>query len=240
MRSKKLNQTLAALASEEMSAESRSNPKSIQSLEAELLSRHRRLYPRKAGWKMLINPRWRTGRLVLAGVALLILGIGACTIPTEYEAEVGKALAIHVPQGASQLPEPSEMLAFLEGANLADEISVSISEQTTGEADIKLMLWNERVSEDELVQILRERYPVLQKALFEVHEMAGTVQGSLADKIGHDVFHIEVSGEDSEEIRHQVLEYLAAQGFNGDAMVEIYEEGDETLIDITIEGEQEP
>jgi hypothetical protein len=189
---------------------------------------------------MLINPRWRAGRLVLAGVALFILGLGACTIPTEYEAKVGKTLAIHVPDGATELPAPAGMLAFLEDAQVADDISVSISEQGTGEADIQLMLWNDRVSQAELVQILREQYPVLQKALFEVHEVEGTVRGSLAEKIGHDVFNIEVSGDDIEEIRRQFYEQLAAQGFTGDAAIEIQEAGDETLIDITLEGEQEP
>ena len=130
------------------------------------------------------------------------------------------------------------MLAFIEKVVRADDISVSISEQVSGEMDINLLLWGSRISRDELTNRLRAEYPAFKTALFEVSELAGSVRGSLADKIGHEVFNIEVSGDDLEEIRQQVLAQLAEQGFTGDATVELYEENGNTRIDITIEEEQ--
>ena len=187
---------------------------------------------------MFINPRWRAGKLILAGLALLVLGIGACNIPTEYEAEVGKSFAIHIPRDTGEVPSTTELLAFIEKVVRADDISDSISEQVSGEMDINLLLWGSRISRDELTNRLRAEYPAFKTALFEVSELAGSVRGSLADKIGHEVFNIEVSGDDLEEIRQQVLAQLAEQGFTGDATVELYEENGNTRIDITIEEEQ--
>lgn len=241
MRSRKLNQILADLHApkSDPSHGGRPEPGHRDELEKQLLSRHRQLYPRKAGWKMLINPRWRTGRLVLASSALLVLGIAACTIPTEYEAEVGKNVSIHVPAGAGDLPAVGEMVEFLESTGVADEVSVSISEQSDGSADVWVMAWGQKVSRDDLINRMREQYPVLNRSLFEVQEMAGTVRGSLAQKLGHEVFEIEVHADTIEEIRAQFLQQLAEQGFVGDANIHMHDEGDERVINIELNGEIE-
>jgi hypothetical protein len=188
---------------------------------------------------MLFNPRWRTGRLVLASTALLVLGIAACTIPTEYQAEVGKNVSIHVPAGAGDLPAVGKMVAFLESTGLADEVSVSISEQSDGSADIWVMAWGQKISRDDLINRMREEYPVLGQSLFEIHELEGTVRGTYAEKLGHQVLEIEVNADTVEEIREEILQQLAEQGFVGDADVQIQIEGDETVIGIELNGEVE-
>jgi hypothetical protein len=241
MQSRKLDRILEGLHTlEELhTRETTMNTDHEQRLEAELLSRHERLYPHQEGWKMLFDPRVKAGRLVLTLVAVVALGIAACTVPTEYEADVGKTLDIHVAGSAKALPSPNEMVALLDQADVADQVSVSISESPAGEADLHLMLWGQNVSSDRVIDLLRTQVPALAEALFSVDELQGTVRSSLAEKIGHDVFKIEVSGDTAEEIRQQILTQMAAQGIQGDAVVEIHEEGDQQRVEIQVESEEQ-
>jgi hypothetical protein len=208
-------------------------------LEAELLSRHRGLYPRKVGWKMMLNPQWRTGRLVLAALAVVVLGVGACSIPTSYEDQVGRTFLVHVPD-AAKAPGDAELLAFLKEHDLARDINVSRSVRDGG-ADITMLLLRDSVSEDELIGMLQAEFPGLENALWEVDEVVGTVETSLAGALGHAIFDIEAGSADPEEIRRQILEQLAAQGLTGDAAVEIQEDdGQQTVkIEVTAESEGE-
>lgn len=234
MRSRKLSEILAMI----FRRDPRLASGHRRRLEAELLPRHRELFPRKVGWTMLINPHWRTGRLVLAALALLVLGIGACTIPTSYEAEMGTTLAIHVPKGADKLPSQSELLEFLRGAGPADDVSVSISRQENGDADLHLMMWGQNIAKEAVIERLQEAYPVFENALFEVHEHTGTVEGNLAEKIGHFVFQFELRDDDVDAMRAQILHELQEQGINGDVDVQVHEEGDEQHIEIMMTEEE--
>jgi hypothetical protein len=189
-------------------------------------------------WGGLINPHWSTGRLVLAALAVLVLGVGACTIPTSYEAEVGTTLAIHVPKGADALPSQSELLEFLQSAGPADDASVSISRQANGDADLHLMLWGQNIQKESVIERLQATYPVFEKALFEIHEHTGTVEGNLAEKIGHFVFHFELHEDDVEAMRTQILQEIREQGFDGEVDVQLHEEGGEQHIEIMMTEEE--
>jgi hypothetical protein len=234
MRSRKLDPILRDLHEREPDM----RPEHEQRLENELLSRHEQLYGRNEGWKMLFNPQMRAGRLVLVGVALVALGIAACAVPTEYEADVGKSIDVAIPAGSAKSPELHDLQMYLTEADIADEVSVSVSESSDGSAHLYLMLWGQNISTNELLDQMRERFPALEGAQIDVQDVSGTVRGSWAQKIGHDVFKFEVSGETEEEIREQFLAQLAAQGFEGDATIEVHDEGDERTIDITIEKDE--
>jgi hypothetical protein len=235
MLSRSLNETLTDLHDHEpgLPGEHRS------ALETELLSHHRQLYPRKEGWRMMINPRWRMGRLVLGGLAVLVLGIAACTIPTSYEADVGKSLTFAATGDPAGLPDHGELLSFLQEAAVAEDVSVSLSESSGGPATYNILLWGDRVPQDDLVQMLRRRFAGLSSAQYEVRELEGQVRGSLAEKIGHDLFRIEVEGDDLEEIRAQILAGLATQGFQGEAAVNVSEENGLKEIQIQLSGQSE-
>lgn len=187
---------------------------------------------------MLLDPHVRAGRLALTAIALMVLGIAACTVPTEYEAEVGKTIELGIPVGAGEVPSLSELRAFLEDSQAADEISVSLSESVDGEKEIYLVLWGQNVATGQLLEGLKERYPALTNAHLDVRDLTGTARGSFAEKIGHDLFKIEVSGDTEEEIRRQFLEQMAAHGISGDAHIEVHDDGEERTIDITIEEDQ--
>jgi hypothetical protein len=235
MRSRNLNQILSRLHQQPAVPDTDARAR----LEGELLSRHRQLYERKVGWKMLLNPRWRTGRLVLAALAVAVLGVGACTIPTSYEDEVGKTFLIHVPAKAGTAPAQGELLAFLQQEKLAQDVSVSRNQDADGGTDITLLLLRDSVPEEELIDLLQATFPVLENALFEINEVVGTVETSLAGAFGHAVFNIEAGEADAEAIRQQILEQLAAQGLTGDAVVEIHEDDGQQTVDIEVTAEPE-
>jgi hypothetical protein len=209
-----------------------------QRLEDELLSRHRILYARK-GWTMYLNPRFPAGRLVTAALAVAVLGIAACTIPTSVEQEVGKTLRIALPPGSHDAPEAAALVEAVEASGLASDVLVNLDENKNGAVGYQLAMWGAAVETDRVVNLLRERFPALERACFSVEELKGTVRTSLAEKIGHAVFSFELDPEHAENFSEQVLMQLREQGFEGHAEVFVDENGEEHVVEIVIEGEME-
>jgi hypothetical protein len=251
MRSNRLNSILGRMAGSE-TAEKKCDP----ALEAELLSRYRQLYPRNRRWLMLLNPWHRFARIAVVGLTLCLVVVAACTTETITDVEVGKRVQMNVGAETDAQPEDGQAIFIFkyispddvprEAKKLSDvlivqpgvsDASVSISQKSDGEATVDMLVWGEHLDTDKLVNTLQEANPFLANASVTVDDLNASVKETYASKIGRELFHVEVGGSDPEELRLQVLEQLAAQGFTGHATVDVETEGDQQIIHIEMEDE---
>ncbi len=249
MRGNRLNSILGKMYGSETA-----DQKCNQALEADLLSSYRKLYPRNRRWLMLLNPFNRVARLAFVGLALCVIVVGACTTETITEVEVGKRLQLDLESGGDDQSGEGQFLFIFkyespddmtrEAKKLSDvliiqpgvsDASVSVNQQSSGETKIDMLVWGEDLDTDALVSALQANYPVLADASVSVDDLNATIKESYASKLGRELFHVEVGGSDPEELRQQVLDQLAAQGFTGHANVEIQTEGDQQIIHIEME-----
>ena len=163
-------------------------------------------------------------RPALAVMVLLALGIAACTVPTSYEVGMGQKLSITLPASVAKdggLEQPlQEITDYLNALPGVEQAGVAVRIMG-GEVSLDLMVWGQNLAADDLADDLRARFPLLAEAGITSEELAGTVHGSLAEAFGHAAIGLEVNGETAEEVREQILAQLAAQGFGGEAQVEV-------------------
>jgi hypothetical protein len=168
-------------------------------------------------------------RPALAVMVLLALGIAACTVPTSYEVGMGQKLNITLPDkgGACADLEPTlrEISHYLDGLPGVEQAGVAVRVMG-GATTIELMVWGQDLAAGDLAADLRSRFPLLAEAQITTEELSGTVHGSLAQAFGHAAFGLEVDAGTAEEARQQILQQLAAQGFGGDAQVEVVDDAD--------------
>lgn len=203
-------------------------------LRAELVAAHRRRHPRKQRWNIMTHKTWF--RPVVAGLALLVLGVAACTTPTEYDVQMGQQVTLGL-DGADKAASEAmiqEVAAWLEGRDGVEGIMVGIEEIAGGPLTANMTVWGQGLDGAALQADLAVAFPALAEADVTVEALAGTVDGHLADAMGHALFGIEVSGETAEEVRLEILAQLAAEGFSGDARVEVIDEGGERRINIEL------
>lgn len=211
-------------------------------LEARLLARQRTLYPRKREWTMNLNPRLHPGRAVLALTLLLLVGIGACSVPSSYDVEVGQAMAIqfsrHLDGTSPDGPELQELLGHMDGIPGVENVMVNERINQDG-TRLDIMLSGRDIDADRLAADLAERFPMLAQAEISYHPIEQTVEGPLYERLAHDLFgwefEIEVTGDTPEEIRQQILEQLAAEGFDGDADVDVIMDDEAGTVEIKME-----
>ena len=196
-------------------------------LEEDLLHEHRRRYGGRARRRAFLRPAF-----ALPALAVAILGIGA--IPASYPVAVGSVLTLALPPTAGAPPAVADLLQSLESSGVADDVSVSVSQRAGSGARLMLILLGSRVPEDDVVQQLRGGYPVLADARVTADPLVGSVRSSLAEKLGRALFPIEVSVNDVEEARGEILEELAAGGY-GASRVDVRDEDDHRAIDVELE-----
>jgi hypothetical protein len=160
---------------------------------------------------------------------LLALGIAACTVPTSYEVGMGQKLSITLAdKGAacSDLePALHELSTYLDAMPGVEQAGIAVRVMG-GATTIELMVWGQDLAAGDLAADLRARFPLLADAEIATEELAGTVRGSLAEAFGHAAFGLEIDAGTAEEARLQILQQLAAQGFGGDAQVEVVDDAD--------------
>jgi len=215
-------------------------------LENALLAEFRNLYPWHRRWLVMLNPYNKLTRLAFTCLALLVLGVAACTTPTSTEVDMGRqytlqmASATGMPEaGEKMFDELGELEAYLDTRTDIDDFQVMIHETSEGSASIDLLVWGTELDGDSLLAELQERFGDLAGLQISVEPLTGTLEESIGSRMGRAVFDIEVSGATAEEIRQQILAELAAQGLDGDAQVEISDDGEVSTIDITIEASGE-
>ena len=188
----------------------------------------------------MLNPWNRVGRFALVGLALIILGVGACSTSTTTEVEMGKKMTIgfSAQTDAEMITIDTGLSNFLDTMPGIENVSVSISETIGGPKTIEVMAWGQDLDGDALVAELRRQVPELEDADISFETLSGTIEESFASKLKREVFQIEVDGATEEEIRAQILAQLAEQGVaEGDAQIEVIQE--DGMTEITVEVNQE-
>lgn len=195
---------------------------------------------------MLLNPYNKTARFALVGVALLVLGVGACTTETTTQIEAGQqahiGLKLNGLEGAKsadldqQLHLISDFIAAQPGV---EELNVNVNETIDGSGDVTtdlgLLIWGEDLDTPALTAALHEEFPALADASIDFEPLHTTITENLFGRLGREVFNLETDGASAEEIRARILEQLAAQGFSGDATVEVIADGELHEVKIQLE-----
>ena len=240
MHDRRLNEDLRRL--HEPDTANRPRPEHRSELEGRLVSRYRTAQSRKRRWLIMLNPWNRTARFALVGLAVIMLGVGACTTSTTTEVDMGKKMSIDFSAKADvdMISIDTGLANFLDTQPGIENVSVSISETMDGPKLIEVMAWGQDLDGDALVAELRRQVPELEDADISFETLSGTIEESFASKMKREVFQMEVDGATEEEIRAQILAQLAEQGVaEGDAQVEVHMEDGQTEIKVQIEQEVE-
>lgn len=217
-------------------------------LQAELLDAYRDRRPRNRRYLMLLNPWNRAARLALAGLAVALLGVGACTTSTTTEVEMGQKLTITMAGPAGDKADDGQRL--LEGeldrffAARPGVEGVNFNLRGFDDRTVfEVMAWGRDLDASTLEADLRAQVPGLGAATVDVQPLSGTVEENLLEHFGHEVLglEMEISGETADEIRAQIMAQMAAAGIDGDAQVHVEETADgRKVITVDVKGEKAP
>ena len=190
----------------------------------------------------MLNPWNRTARFALVGLAVIMLGVGACTTSTTTEVDMGKKMSIGFSAKADvdMISIDTGLSNFLDTQPGIENVSVSISETVDGPKIIEVMAWGRDLDGDALVAELRRQVPELRDADIAFETLSGTIEESFASKMKREIFQLEVDGATEEEIRAQILAQLAEQGVaEGDAVVDVQMKDGQTEIKVQVTKEVE-
>jgi hypothetical protein len=190
----------------------------------------------------MLNPWNRTARFALVGLAVIMLGVGACSTSTTTEVDMGKKMSIGFSAKADvdMISIDTGLSNFLDTQPGIENVSVSISETMDGPKLIEVMAWGQDLDGDALVAELRRQVPELEDADISFETLSGTIEESFASKMKREVFQMEVDGATEEEIRAQILAQLAEQGVaDGDAVVDVQMKDGQTEIKVQVTKEVE-
>lgn len=205
-------------------------------LRDELVARHRRTRPRRQRWKIMTHRIWF--RPAVAMLALVALGIVACTAPTEYEVEMGKQLSVSfdgLDKSVDINEQLNEMSAWFEARADVEGVWVGIEELHEGPTKAELTVWGQGLDSAQLEADLKAAFPDLADASIEITDLTGKARGSIAEAMGHNMLHLEVTGDTAEEVRLSILEAMAAQGIEGDIHVHVEDSDGQRTVTIDVE-----
>lgn len=186
---------------------------------------------------MLLNPWNRFARFALAGVAVLVLGVAACTTDTITEVDMGKKMTIGLSAKADAdvITVDTALSNFLDSQPGIESVSVNIRQEEGAPAVIEVLAWGQDLDEDALAAEMRRQIPELGSADISFETLSGSLEESFASKLRREVFDIEVAGGTAEEIREQILAQLAAEGMADGAEVEVIQADGKTEIKLKVE-----
>jgi len=240
MHDRRLNDDLRRLHGPDTAA--RPRPEHRRELESGLLSRYRIQSSPQRKWLNMINPWNRTVRFAFVGLALVMLGVGACSTSTTTEVDMGQKMTIGFSARADvdMISVDTSLSNFLDSQPGIENVSVSISATEGGPSTVEVMAWGRDLDGEALVTELRRQVPELEGADISFEALVGTLEESFASKLKREVFQLEVDGATEEEIRAQILAQLAAQGVaEGEAQVEVTQQDGRAEIKVQITKETE-
>jgi hypothetical protein len=165
------------------------------------------------------------------------LAIGACALPVDYDADLGHRLAIVVADSTDL--DPRAIAAFVEEQYAPDELRLAVSQERRreeaadgtvieqgGELRIEIDAVGGDIDTDEMWEQLVEEFPELDGGRLE-HEALGTVvHGTLGGRLSHEWLDVVIDRGGIEAAKAQILLDLDAQGYEGEAHIEIVDEND--------------
>lgn len=237
MRDQRLMGNLKRLHGEK--AQTTPRPDHRDELESRLLARYRDRKSRTRRWLMLLNPWNRNARFAIVGLALMVLGVGACTTPTTTEVDMGRMITISLTEKTMTDIETIDagLTRYLDANPGIEDVSVRIMETTDGQAAIEIQAWGQHLDEEALAADMRRQIPGLQGASITFEPLTGMLEESFASHLRREIFDLEVEGATAEEIRAKIMEQLAERGLDEGAEVEVIQEDGLTEIKMTVEQE---
>ena len=212
-----------------------------ENLEKDLMLHYRKNHSQKKRLISMLNPQTRFARFSVVGLAILLLGVGACSTQTTTEVEIGKQVRVSLNgeltnangQKSIDINERvQEVMQQFSAADGVEGVNVNIDQDGEGHLELSLMLFGDNLDEEALTATLRESFPEMPDAQISVEALAGTIEESWGERFGREFFHIETEGGSDEEIRARVLEQIYEQGFEGDAEVTVTTEDGQHNIEI--------
>lgn len=213
-------------------------------LEATLRGAYRERYPLNRRWLMLLNPWNRVARLAMAGLAVALLGVGACSTSTTTEVEMGQKLTIGLSAKADfdmQAVE-ADLDRFFEGRPGVEGVNFNLR-GIDGQTVYEVMAWGRDLDAAGLEADLRRQVPALAGASVSVEPLSGSVRENLLSHFGHRYLglEMEINGQTADEIRQQILARMAEAGMAGDAQVQVETTPDgRRTITVEVKGETTP
>ncbi len=214
-------------------------PEHRDELEHRLLVGYQNLRPRNRRWLMLLNFKNRTARFAVAGLAMLILGVGACSTSTTSEVDLGQALTIEVPEGVNVETIDNALSKFLETKPEIQDVTVTLRESVAGGAVFELVLWGKEIAPEQLVADLRRAVPALADSDIGTKALSGSFRETYANKIMREVFMFELDGETEIQVAARIMAGLKSRGLAEGVVVDVRMTDDATGITIDIRPEDE-
>lgn len=221
------------------------NAEARDALEQDLLLRYRKIHTKRRRWLSMLNPQTRMARFAFLGLAVLMLGVAACSTETTTEVEVGQQVSINLDSAGDRFAKSADMDAQIQAmvdalaaAPGVEGVNVNIEVAEPGGTTLNIQLFGDALDGDALAAQIRNDFPELADADIVVEALEGSVTETWAQRFGREFLNIEVDGSTPEEIRAQVLQNLADQGFEGDAEVIVEDEGDQRKIEIKLTEEE--
>jgi hypothetical protein len=229
-------------------AEGRVRPEHERELLPELMDHYDRIAEK--------NERRRTRmsgvllrRVAVIAAAAVLVGAAACVAPAELDVEVGRSVEVRYDPAAVAL-EPSAVVDAIkaaagveeqappaEGARPKKEMNVRVK-RVGGSVEVRTEVWGTNLPEGPIAEAIQKSLPALKGAEIKEEHLQGKVRGTLGEKLGRDLFDIDVLDEtDVATARQQVMEQLAAQGVEGKVDVKIEGDGTKRKVMIRVENE---
>lgn len=203
-------------------------------LEEELLARHA-VHTRPGRTTTMTN---LFKRPVFIMLLIGVMGIAACTVPTETEVEMGHRLTYtFASDGGETLNSVRDVAGFVETYAGVEDVSVNVNEVEGGQTTVDMMIWGRGVAVGDLKRSIAGRFPAMAGAELAEETLSSTVKTSLAENVGHHLFRIEVLEGSDDEVRAQILQQIYESGFDGEADVQVTQDGD--LMTIGVEMTQD-
>ncbi len=210
-------------------------------LEDELLLRYRNIHSKKKRLLNMLNPHTPFARFAVLGLAMLLLGVTACSTQTTTEVEIGKHASVRfagelqTPNGEKTIDINQRIQVVMNELMVTDGIedcNVNIEQDGEGNLTLGLTLFGNDIDGEAVIVMLQSSFPEMPEAEILVEVLEGTIEESWAERFGREVFHFESDGGSDEEIRAQVLQQIQEQGFEGETEVIVNTEGGEQTIEI--------
>jgi hypothetical protein len=191
----------------------------------------------------------RFRRVAVIAAAAVLVGAAACVAPTELDVEVGRSVEVRYDSSAVSLEPRAVADAIKAAAGVKEDAPPAEGERARREmnfrvkrlgdsVEIRAEVWGTDLPEGPLAGALQKELPALKGAEIKEEHLQGKVRGTLGEKLGRDLFDIDVLDEaDVAKARQQVMEQLAAQGVEGKVDVKIEGDGTKRKIMIRVENE---
>jgi hypothetical protein len=188
-------------------------------------------------------------RVAVITAAAVLVGAAACVAPADLDVEVGRSVEVRYDPKAVSVEPKAVADAIRAAVGVRDEAppagdarerrEMNVRVKRAGDSvEVRAEVWGTNLPPGPIAGAIQKNLPALSGAEIKEEHLQGKVRGTLGEKIGRDLFDIDVLDEaDVETARKQVMEQLAAQGIEGKVDVKI--EGDGTTRKVMIRVEQE-